>query len=303
MHEIRASVPDDRVADVIEIARRLGIERVTVMDAFVYGPDVPAKILSIETSTPKARDFVEAFLNSESLRHADCTLTSRELRAVVSDKPPADLTSPMGEPFPDVIQELAQLSETTPSYLGRAAAGSILMAIGILQNDPVAIVAAALFLPFLPPVLAVSFGIWSVDRRLSTQAARAIAASTVIAFASGVATAWLAGGPLAYSNFKSPLTSLVISGVIGITAGLSCADDAGRRYLIGVAAAVQLAIFPVWFGAAAVLGLPSRDVLVQRLAVFVINLLTISVGAALAYAALHATESGWMAPRSDRMQR
>jgi hypothetical protein len=38
--------------------------------------------------------------------------------------------------------------------------------------------------------------------------------------------------------------------LVGVAAGLSNADDTGRRYLIGVAAAVQLAIFPVWLGGA-----------------------------------------------------
>jgi hypothetical protein len=36
---------------------------------------------------------------------------------VITDSPPADLTSPISEPFPDIIQDLAQLSDVTPSYL------------------------------------------------------------------------------------------------------------------------------------------------------------------------------------------
>jgi len=67
-----------------------------------------------------------------------------------------------------------------------------------------------------------------------------------------------------------------ISAVIGITAGLSNADDKGRRYLIGMAAAVQLAIFPVWLGAATVLGLPAEEILWFRLSIFLVNLGTIS---------------------------
>ena len=89
--------------------------------------------------------------------------------------------------------------------------------------------------------------------------------------------------------------------MIGITAGLSNADDTGRRYLIGVAAAVQLAIFPVWLGAATVIGLPARAVLWSRLGSFLINLGTISLAAVAAYAALHLHGGrGWTAPRSGR---
>ena len=71
--------------------------------------------------------------------------------------------------------------------------------------------------------------------------------------------------------------------VIGIAAGLSSADDAGRRYLIGVAAAVQYAVFPVWFGTCIVVGFPGGSVIAQRIETFVINV-TIAVAAAFVYA-------------------
>jgi hypothetical protein len=86
------------------------------------------------------------------LAATDYSLTSRELRAIVDRSDLADLTIPMTEPFPDVIQDLWQLSHLTTSYLARALAGGILLAIGIVQNDPVSIVVAALFLPFLAEV-------------------------------------------------------------------------------------------------------------------------------------------------------
>ena len=102
-------------------------------------------------------------------------------------------------------------------------------------------------------------------------------------------------------DFKNQLPSFAISAVIGVTAGFSSADDMGRRYLIGVAAAVQLAIFPVWLGAALVIGPPAREVLYARLASFVINITTISATAVVAYAALHMRRGGrWSAPRSGR---
>jgi hypothetical protein len=125
--------------------------------------------VSVETSTPKARAFVEAFLNSPALSQTDYTLTSREVRAIVDGESVASLTLPMSEPFTDVIQDLWQLSHVTASYVARAASGAILLATGIIENNPVAIVVAALFLPFLAQVLAVSFGVWNRDRRLMVQ--------------------------------------------------------------------------------------------------------------------------------------
>ena len=54
--------------------------------------------------------------------------------------------------------------------------------------------------------------------------------------------------------------------------------------MIGVAAAVQYSVFPVWFGTCLIAGFPSREIVVSRLAAFVINILTITATAAV-YAA------------------
>ncbi len=299
MHEIRATLPPEHVEKAIRLARQAGINRIAVSDVYVHGPDARRQVVCVETSTPRARAFVQAFLSLDDLNGADCSLTSRELRAIVNGEDLSDLTRSMSEPFPDVIQDLWQLSDLTTSYIARAAAGAILLATGILDDNPVSIVVAALFLPFLAEVLTVSFGLWSRDRQLVLRGLRAVAVSTVLAFAAGALVAAVQGGPVHFTAFKNPLASFAISAIIGITAGLSNADDTGRRYLIGVAAAVQLAIFPVWLGAATVLGLPGEDILWSRLGSFLINLGTISLAAVAAYAALHLQPGrGWKAPHT-----
>lgn len=302
MHEIRATIPSLCVQEAAELAHAAGIARVTVTQVFVHGPDQERCLVSVETSTPKARAFVDALLRSPTLAKTDYTVTSREVRAIVDDQPLGELTLPMSEPFTDVIQDLWQLGHVTMSYVARAAAGAILLATGIIENNPISIVVAALFLPFLSQVLALSFGLWNRDRRLVVQGLRALAVSTALACAGGAVVAWLEGGPILFAGFKSPLNSFAISSIIGITAGLSNADDTGRRYLIGVAAAVQLAIFPVWLGAASVIGLPSHEILYPRLLSFIVNLVSIAGCAVVAYAALHLHRGkGWKAPRSGRV--
>jgi hypothetical protein len=287
VHEIRATMPPECVSEAARLAQSVGIERVSVSEVFVHGPDARRSVVSAETSTPKAKAFVDELLASPLLGAADLTLTSREVRAILGQEPLAGLTLPMNEPFPDVIQDLWQLSHVTPSYLGRAAGAAVLLAGGILEDSPTAIVVAALFLPFLSQVLAVSFGLWSRDLKLMRQGLWALLTSTALALAAGATVAWIEGGPIRFHGFKGPLSSFAISAIIGIAAGLSTADDAGRRYLIGVAASVQFAIFPVWLGAALVLGLPESGLLAHRLWSFAINLTTISGAAVLSYAALH----------------
>jgi hypothetical protein len=302
MHEIRATLPPEHADTAARLANEAGITSIAVSDVYLHGREEARKMVSVETSTPRARAFVDALLGSDSLRGVDYSLTSRELRAIVSAEDILDLTRPMSEPFPDVIQDLWQLSHLTVSYIARAAAGATLLATGILDDNPVAIVVAALFLPFLAEVLAVSFGLWSRDRRLVVRGLRAVAVSAALAFAAGVLVAAIQGGPIHFTAFKSPLASFAVSAVIGITAGFSNADDTGRRYLIGVAAAVQLAIFPVWLGAATIIGMPD-GVMWTRLESFLINLGTISLAAVAAYAALRLHPGRrWASPRSGRLE-
>ncbi len=300
MHEIRATVPPEHAKEAARLAHEVGIERVSIADVYIDGPGLRRQVVSVETSTPKARLFVESMLDSSTLAATDYSVTSRELRAIVDRADVAELTSPMSEPFPDVIQDLWQLSHVSTSYLARALAGGIILATGIVDDNAVAIVVAALFLPFLAEVLAVSFGLWSRDGRLILRGLRAIAASTILAFLGGMIVAGFTGGPIRYQGFKGPMASLALSAVIGVTAGLSNADDTGRRYLIGVAAAVQLAIFPAWLGAATIAGLPPRDIVDERLLSFAINLGTICASALLAYAGLHLRRGGWHPPHSGR---
>jgi len=298
MHEIRATVPPDYVSETVRLAHAAGIRRVTVAGVFVHGPEVERRIVSVETSTPRARAFVDTFLSSSTLSQTDYTLTSREVRAIVDDEPLASLTLPMSEPVVNVTQDLWQLGHVTVSYIVRAAAGAVVLATGVIENNPIAIVVAALFLPFLAQVLAVSFGVWQRDRELLVQGLRALLVSTALALAGGAAVAFLEGGPILFEGFKSPLSSFAISAVIGIAAGLSNADDTGRRYLIGVAAAVQLAIFPVWLGAVLVIGMPSHEILYPRLLSFAINLASITVCAIAAFASLHVGRRGtWTSAR------
>src|SRR6266404_2418790 len=113
MHEIRATIPPDCVSEATRLAHAVGIARVSVAEVFVHGPDVRRRLVSVETSTPKARAFVEALLSSPALSGTDYALTSREVRAIVDGESLSSLTRPMSEPFIDVIQDLWQLSHVT----------------------------------------------------------------------------------------------------------------------------------------------------------------------------------------------
>jgi hypothetical protein len=242
------------------------------------------EVVSAETSTPCAKSFIDGLFSASWFDPEQHSLTARELRAILTHEPLSDITRPMVEPALDVMEDLWQLSHITPSYLGRACSAAILLAYGMFENSAISIVVAALFLPFLSQVLAISFGLWVGDRKLAKQGIVAVCVSAVICVAAGAAVALLYGGPLVFSDFKRPLVSFGISCLIGVAAGLASADDAGRRYLIGVAAAVQYSVFPVWFGICLVRGFPDASVTGERIGTFAVNVATIAAMAAAVYA-------------------
>ena len=90
MHEIRATVAPEHVTETARLAHVAGIDRVSVADVYIDGPDVHRRVVSVETSTSRARLFVEALLASPTLAASDYSLTSRELRAIVDRTDLAD---------------------------------------------------------------------------------------------------------------------------------------------------------------------------------------------------------------------
>ncbi len=215
MHEIRATVAPEHSAEAVRLAREAGIERITVTDVYVHGPNTHRQVVSVETATPRASAFAQALLNSPVLRGKDFSLTSRELRAIVDGSDVVALTSPMEEPFPEITQDLWQLSHITTSYVARAGAGAVLLALGIIDDNPVAIVVAALFLPFLAQVLAIGFGAWSRDRRLIRHGLRAVFVSMALAFIAGAIVGAVVRRPIQFKGFQGFLASFAISALIG----------------------------------------------------------------------------------------
>jgi hypothetical protein len=287
MHEIRVTVPEGRAKDVAELARRAGIPQVTVYPVYAHGPNCAKEIVSAETSTPLAKKFADSVLTSDWFDSSDSSVSSRELRAVVTNVHPREITRPMLEPPIDAFEDLWQLNHVTISYWARSAGGAVLLAYGMMRNDPVMIVVAALFLPFMSQVLALSFGAWAGDLSLAQQSLKALATSCGVSVLGGALVALLYGSAMQYHGFLHPLPSFAISTVIGITAGVITADDAGRRYLIGVAAAVQYGVYPVWLGYSLVRGFPPLTQTLARMGTFALNVSTITSFALIGYLLLN----------------
>lgn len=247
------------------------------------GSHSEAEIVSVETSTPRAKAFLDRIISPGTLDLSKSSVSTREIRAIVTSEGDRDITYPSVEPTLEVFQDLWQLNHVTPSYVARTLAAALLLAYGMRHDDVISIVVAALFLPFMAQVLGLGFGIWTTDWNLASQAALALAVSIVISISAGVTVALAFGGPMLFEGFKTPAVSLGISLVLGAAAGLSTADDTGRRYLIGVAAAAQSGVFAVWIGVAAVLGFPDTPTTLARIATLALNVVAIATAACASY--------------------
>lgn len=98
MHEVRATVPVARSGAVARIAMDAGIANVSVYDVFVHGPELRKHVVSVECSTPQAKAFIDALLASAAFDTEECSLSSRELRALITHDPISRITRPMVNP-------------------------------------------------------------------------------------------------------------------------------------------------------------------------------------------------------------
>ena len=130
--------------------------------------------------------------------------------------------------------------------------------------------------PMVEPAIDVFEDLWQLSHITPSYIGRATSAAMLLAY-----------GMMEKSTIAIvALISCGISAIIGAVAGLSSADDAGRRYLIGVGAAVQYAAFPVWFGISVVIGFPEPPITRQRLLTLADNVGTIALVSAAAYGLL-----------------
>ena len=85
MHEIRATLPPEQVERSDPAGPRRRHRSHQRLGCLMFmAPTQRRQVISVETSTPKARAFVEALLGSAEIRGADYSMTSRELRAIVN---------------------------------------------------------------------------------------------------------------------------------------------------------------------------------------------------------------------------
>ncbi|MGH9941701.1 MAG: hypothetical protein ACRD9R_04990 [Pyrinomonadaceae bacterium] len=277
--------------EVARVAFGVGISRVSLHREQVLSSDgrnETKDAVDIDTSTPKAKAFIDALMSAPFFDAQEYTISVRQPRSVVSHEGAREVTWPLVEPTADIFEELWQFSHVTYGFVGRVLIAAMLLAYGLIEYKILFIIAGLLFLPLLPLLLAASFGLWTRQWRLAGQGVFALAVATALLIAGGVLVALLTNPPLKFNEHNSLLTGALISLGVGVAAALATGDDVGRREMIGLAATAQLAIVPVWFGVSFVFGFPALDSAspAERAAGFGLNVGTVVLAASTTYALL-----------------
>jgi hypothetical protein len=292
MRLIKISAPEGKGKDIVALALSAGIEEPSITQAEFYRSEKESRvkdIVDIQTSTPKAKHFIGLLLKEDYYDEKEFSISTRQPASIISDTEIRGLTIPLAIPPTDILQELWQFSHITVSFVGRVFIGGALLAFGLISHQILAIVAGLLFLPLLPLLLAVSFGIRSMKYKLVLQGLAAFVTACIVLILSGMAAALFSSPPVKYDEFNSLAVSFVISLAVGIAAVLAHVDDGGKRELIGLAAMSQIAIIPTWFGACWVLGFPgsiSQNEIIAHGENFFLNIITIVVTSLVTYTIL-----------------
>jgi hypothetical protein len=251
MRQITVTTPHGRAREVAEIAFGVGISEVTIGQKRVLsatGFEITKDSIEMEIGTPLAKAFMDEFTGKPFFTRDEFSIAVRQPRAIISRERLTSLTRPLVEPAVDIFEELWQFSQVTYGFLGRILIGGLLLSYGLVEYQCLLIIAGLLFIPLLPLILSIGFGLCTKQWRLAAQGAFSLTIALLLLILAGVSVALLTNSPVRYSEFHSLGTGLLISCAVGVAAGLATVDDVGRREMIGLAATAQIAIIPAWLG-------------------------------------------------------
>ena len=262
MRQITITAPQGTAQEIAKIAFAVGISEVTIGEKRILGAsgsEVVKDSIEMDVGTPLAKAFMDELTSKPFFARDTFSVAVRQPRSIVSSERLSILTRPLVEPSVDVFEELWQFSQVTYGFVGRILIGALLLAYGLVEYQLLLIIAGLLFIPMLPLMLSVGFGLRTKQWRLAAQGIFSLAVALGLLTLGGLTIGFLTNPPVRYAEFNPLETSLLISCAVGVAAGLATVDDAGRREMIGLAATAQIAIIPAWIGLCLILGFPSSQ--------------------------------------------
>jgi hypothetical protein len=291
MRLVRVKAPEGKGDDVARLAFEAGLKQVTVHQQRLLKSDGRQEIkdiVDVETATPTAKAFIDKVMAASFFDPKEYGIAVRQPRSIVTREKPWKVTWPIVVPTADIYEELWQFSHITFSFVGRILIGSMLLSYGMIEFNLLLMIAGLLFLPLLPLLLSMSFGMLTRQWRLVGQGALAFTVATALIVLGGVIVALMSDPPLKFREFSPLPTAALISLAVGVAAALATADDVGRRELIGLAATAQIALIPAYIGVSLVFGFPPLESAspAQRVLTFFVAIGVIIVSSLVTYALL-----------------
>ncbi|MBV9241051.1 MAG: hypothetical protein JO314_03495 [Acidobacteria bacterium] len=295
MRSVQVNTPKELMDRIAGLAHSVGVSVVDVGDITAIHDDGardPRVEISFETSTPKAKTFIDKLLLSDFYDRQVVWFEVRERRSIVGKDAIHDVTYPWVIPSTDILEDLYQFSHLTWGLVGRVFLAACLLSYGLLNQNLLLMIAGMMFIPLLPVISSIGFGGWLGHWRLAMRATSVLVVTIILLFVGGLAIGAIGSPPVQYTDFPSILTGVLISVAVGVAAALAHTDDVGRRELIGLAATSQIAIVPAWLGLCLVVGMPPTmpaSTVEKRLLSLVINVACVIAASLVTYIAVRAT--------------
>jgi hypothetical protein len=286
VREIKISTPKDVGQEISKMAVDCGAKSVSLMSFFDPVKKQEACEIRVKASTPLMRQFVTTLVRSPLYSRDTFTVSSHEIRSLLTAQDILHVTKPFCIPVSDVEQDLWQNSHITASFVIRVITSAMLLTYGMLADRVVLMIGAMLFTIFSPPLMAIGFGISRKDKPLMRHAIKAFIVANVLSVCAASLVAAIAKGPLLWNDFGSLASNVFISVAAAIVGATADMDDIGRRQLIAVAAAFPYSRFPPWIGIGLVLGFPDKQETLHRLGIFAANIGAMIMAAGVTYSCL-----------------
>src|SRR5258705_13939635 len=214
MRQVTVTAPEGTGGEVAEIAYAVGISQVTIGEKLLLsatGATTRIDSIQMEVGAPLGKAFVDEFTGKPFFSREKYSIGVRQPRAIVSREKLSDLVRPLVEPSVDIFEELWQFSQVTYGFVGRILLGALLLAFGLAEYRLLFIIAGLLFIPLLPLMLSIGFGLWTRQWRLAAQGMLLMSVATVLLVIGGGVVCLLSDPPGRYSEFNSAGTGVLIS--------------------------------------------------------------------------------------------
>lgn len=176
MRLVKVNAPEGSGEKVAQVAFDVGISQVTTDRLEVRHADGEREtkdvidvqdVQDVQTATLTAKAFLDALMAAPFFDAEKYSINVRQPRSLVSREKPPRLTWPVVEPTVDIFEELWQFSLVTYGFVGRVFIAAMLLAYGMIQQQLLIMLGGLLFLPLLPLLLAIGFGLWTRQWRLA----------------------------------------------------------------------------------------------------------------------------------------